>query len=345
MIHTRGLTRHFRAKDTVVEAVRGIDLDVAAGELVAFLGPNGAGKSTTLRMLTTLLRPTAGTAEVAGHDVVADPAAVRQRIGYDRSGQRRRARASGCSDELVNQGRVLRPQPAPMLGPRSDELLGSLELDDLTDADRQQPLGRPAPAARHRPGHGAPARAALPRRALHRSRPAEPREPEGAHRAPARPSTARRSCSPPTTSTRPTHSPTAVVVDRPRPDHRRRHARRLKAELAGDHMIAHRRRRRTMRWSRSADAVERLSAPAVARRRRHLGRPHGWPPPRRSCQSCSATLDGAGIARGGGRGHPAHPRRRLPRPHRAQPPRERGADLATRAPRRSTQPQRTAQPI
>lgn len=61
MIHTRQLTRHFVSKKETIEAVRGIDIDVAPGELVAFLGPNGAGKSTTLRMLTTLLPPTSGT--------------------------------------------------------------------------------------------------------------------------------------------------------------------------------------------------------------------------------------------------------------------------------------------
>ena len=129
MIHTRGLTRHFRVKDQVVEAVRGIDLDVAAGELVAFLGPNGAGKSTTLRMLTTLLAPTAGTAEVAGFDVVADPQAVRRRIGSigqgNGAGHSQRAR-----DELVNQGRCY-GLSAPDAKIRADEMLAALNLGDL----------------------------------------------------------------------------------------------------------------------------------------------------------------------------------------------------------------------
>ena len=63
MIRTRGLTKDFVVSRTeTVHAVRGIDLDVAPGELVAVLGPNGAGKTTTMRMLTTLIRPTAGTA-------------------------------------------------------------------------------------------------------------------------------------------------------------------------------------------------------------------------------------------------------------------------------------------
>ena len=64
-----------------VEAVRGIDLEVGAGEIFGFLGPNGAGKSTTISILCTLIRPTSGVAEVAGFDVSQDPSAVRARIG------------------------------------------------------------------------------------------------------------------------------------------------------------------------------------------------------------------------------------------------------------------------
>ena len=70
-----------RAFSAEVLAVAGIDLEVAEGEIYSFLGPNGAGKTTTVRMLTTLLRPTGGSARVAGHDVVAEPAAVRGAIG------------------------------------------------------------------------------------------------------------------------------------------------------------------------------------------------------------------------------------------------------------------------
>jgi ABC-2 type transport system ATP-binding protein len=65
-----------------LEAVAGVSFDVPAGEAFGLLGPNGAGKTTTIRVLTTLLRPTAGTAVVAGHDVVRDGLAVRQAIGY-----------------------------------------------------------------------------------------------------------------------------------------------------------------------------------------------------------------------------------------------------------------------
>ncbi|MGI8774034.1 MAG: ATP-binding cassette domain-containing protein [Actinomycetota bacterium] len=76
-IVAEGLVRRFGA----IEAVTGIDLEIKAGEIFGFLGPNGAGKSTTVRMLTTLLRPTAGVARVAGYDVVADADAVRRSIG------------------------------------------------------------------------------------------------------------------------------------------------------------------------------------------------------------------------------------------------------------------------
>src|SRR5687768_17473638 len=127
VIQTRGLTKSFKAKNQVVEAVRGLDLEVRAGELVAFLGPNGAGKSTSLRMLTTLLRPTSGTAIVAGHDVVADPAAVRRRIGYIGQGN-----GAGQShrpiDELYTQGLVYGLSRAEARA-RAAELIASLGLE------------------------------------------------------------------------------------------------------------------------------------------------------------------------------------------------------------------------
>lgn len=73
-------TKLVRAFDNTT-AVAGVDLAVEAGEIYGFLGPNGAGKSTTVRMLCTLLRPTSGSASVAGFDVVRDPGKVRLRIG------------------------------------------------------------------------------------------------------------------------------------------------------------------------------------------------------------------------------------------------------------------------
>lgn len=77
MIQTENLTKQF--KDFV--AVDKINLSVQAGEVLALLGPNGAGKTTTIRMLTSVLRPSAGQARVAGHDVVTEGAQVRQSVG------------------------------------------------------------------------------------------------------------------------------------------------------------------------------------------------------------------------------------------------------------------------
>ena len=77
-IEVNALVREFKGG---VRAVDGIDLEVRPGEIYGFLGPNGAGKSTTVHMLTTLLPPTAGSARVAGHDVVKDGSAVRDAIG------------------------------------------------------------------------------------------------------------------------------------------------------------------------------------------------------------------------------------------------------------------------
>src|ERR1700744_2140085 len=73
IIEANGLARDFTSRKRTVHAVRGVDLTVEEGEIVGFLGPNGAGKTTTLRMLTTLLRPTAGTATVAGGGLLPDP--------------------------------------------------------------------------------------------------------------------------------------------------------------------------------------------------------------------------------------------------------------------------------
>src|SRR5829696_7465049 len=77
-VEVRDLVREFKGG---IRAVDGLDLEVGLGEIYGFLGPNGAGKTTCVRILTTLLRPTAGTARVAGHDVVSDADAVRRSIG------------------------------------------------------------------------------------------------------------------------------------------------------------------------------------------------------------------------------------------------------------------------
>jgi len=78
MIRTRQLKKSYGLR----EAVCGIDLDIPAGQLVGLLGPNGAGKSTTIKMLTGMLTPTSGTAEVAGFDVVQNALEAKREIGY-----------------------------------------------------------------------------------------------------------------------------------------------------------------------------------------------------------------------------------------------------------------------
>jgi ABC-2 type transport system ATP-binding protein len=129
MIHTEKLTRHFVSKKETVEAVKGVDIDVAPGELVAFLGPNGAGKSTTLRMLTTLLPPTSGKAWVAGASITTEPALVRSRIGYIGQGD-----GAGHSfrlmDELVSQGKFYGMNSSDSLA-RAKELTKTLDLTSL----------------------------------------------------------------------------------------------------------------------------------------------------------------------------------------------------------------------
>lgn len=131
MIVTESLTRTFTTRRTTVEAVRGLDLEIHRGELVAFLGPNGAGKSTTLRMLTTLLAPTSGRARVAGFDVVDQQRDVRRSLGYvgqgNGAGHQQRGR-----DELVSQGRAHGLSRAEARS-RAESLVADLDLGDVVD--------------------------------------------------------------------------------------------------------------------------------------------------------------------------------------------------------------------
>ena len=129
VIHARGLARTFRKRKQEVHAVVGVDLDVEAGEIVGFLGPNGAGKTTTLRMLTTLLEPTAGTATVAGCDLIADPVGVRRRIGYvSQSGATYPDARAG--EEVVDHARLYGMGTAEATE-RGKQLFGDFDLDGL----------------------------------------------------------------------------------------------------------------------------------------------------------------------------------------------------------------------
>ena len=137
IIEAKGLARTFRSRRRTVEAVRGVDLTVSEGEIVGFLGPNGAGKTTTLRMFTTLLRPTAGSATVAGADLLADPVGVRSRIGYVTQGIG--ASTGGGSDpsakvaeELAFQAQLYRV-PARDIPGRVALLTSQLDLAGLED--------------------------------------------------------------------------------------------------------------------------------------------------------------------------------------------------------------------
>ncbi|MFF5229393.1 ATP-binding cassette domain-containing protein [Dactylosporangium sp. NPDC000521] len=132
MIQTRALTKDFVVnRKTTVHAVRGISLDIAPGELVAVLGPNGAGKTTTLRMLTTLIAPTSGTAIVAGHDVSTQAAAVRREIGYVGQGNGA-GHIHRVADELRTQGRIY-GMDVRAAARRTDELLEALDLAEQRD--------------------------------------------------------------------------------------------------------------------------------------------------------------------------------------------------------------------
>ena len=131
IIETHDLRRTFKAKAGAVEAVAGVTLSVAAGDIFGFLGPNGAGKTTTLRILATLLPPTSGQATVAGFDVARRPDQVRRQIGYvAQSGGSYRG-ATG-REELVIQGRLfdMSKRDAQV---RAQEILDALDLAEAAD--------------------------------------------------------------------------------------------------------------------------------------------------------------------------------------------------------------------
>ena len=139
ILEAQGLTKRFTVKKKTVEAVTDLTFQVAAGELVAFLGPNGAGKSTSLRMLTTLLPPTAGTARVVGRDILRDPAGVRARIGY--VGQLTSGSFSQrVRDELLSQGAFYGMSRAASVS-RADDLIASLDLTPFATRAVQQLSG------------------------------------------------------------------------------------------------------------------------------------------------------------------------------------------------------------
>ena len=131
ILETLGLRRTFSGRGGAVEAVAGVDLKVAAGDIFGFLGPNGAGKTTMLRILATLLPPTAGTARVAGFDVARQARDVRTRIGYvAQSGGS--YRESTGREELVIQGRLFGMSKVDAAR-RATEILQVLDLTEAGD--------------------------------------------------------------------------------------------------------------------------------------------------------------------------------------------------------------------
>jgi ABC-2 type transport system ATP-binding protein len=126
-ISARDLRRSFGDN----EAVAGIDLDVQSGEIYGFLGPNGAGKSTTVRMLCTLLLPTAGTATVAGFDVRTDPGEIRLRIGVALQDASIDGKQTG-RELLQLQGQLYGLSKADIRS-RMDDVIGLVDIGDAID--------------------------------------------------------------------------------------------------------------------------------------------------------------------------------------------------------------------
>ncbi len=130
-----GLTRTFTSRSGLrrtrktIEAVRGVSFEIGEGELFGLLGPNGAGKTTTIKMLITLLLPTAGTARVQGLDVVERPREVRRRIGYVFGGDRGLYERLSAQDNLRYFAELYGVPPREQRR-RIDELLEHVQLSD-----------------------------------------------------------------------------------------------------------------------------------------------------------------------------------------------------------------------
>jgi len=137
MIQVAGLTKTFRDKSRGLRAVVDrISFEVSDGEIFGLLGPNGAGKTTTLRMLATLLKPTSGRALVGGHEVTAEPAAVRRMIGFLSGDMGLYHRLTPC-EILRVFGRLngLGEQP---LRARIEEVVALLQMHDFADTKVDQ---------------------------------------------------------------------------------------------------------------------------------------------------------------------------------------------------------------
>src|SRR5215468_11567495 len=131
IIETAGLRKSFKTRGGTVDAVRGVDLAVADGEIFGFLGPNGAGKTTTLRMLATLIEPDGGEATVAGADLRKDSGEVRRRIGYVAQGGSTWDEVT-AREELVLQARLY-GVPKAEAQRRAAVAVDALQLTEFAD--------------------------------------------------------------------------------------------------------------------------------------------------------------------------------------------------------------------
>jgi ABC-2 type transport system ATP-binding protein len=123
-VTAKGIRKAFKSK-TVLD---GVDLTVPAGQIVALLGPNGAGKTTLIRILATLLRPDGGSATVAGHDLLADPAGVRRAISL--TGQYAAVDDMLTGEENLRMMARLRHLPPSAARERVVQLLAAFDLAD-----------------------------------------------------------------------------------------------------------------------------------------------------------------------------------------------------------------------
>src|SRR5437764_4076096 len=132
MIHVENLTKSFRdLRRGLVYAVNGVSFEARPGEIFGLLGPNGAGKTTTMRILCTVLRPTGGTARVAGYDVATQPGEVRQHIGFMSVNTAIYDRMSAW--EMVDYFGRLYGMSDERLRARLEEVFDMLQMNDFRD--------------------------------------------------------------------------------------------------------------------------------------------------------------------------------------------------------------------
>ncbi|MEV0582363.1 ATP-binding cassette domain-containing protein [Nonomuraea sp. NPDC050310] len=122
-------TTRSRKGTQTVEAVKGVSLEIAPGEIFGVLGPNGAGKTTTIRMLSTLITPDAGRATITGHDLLKEPAKIRRNLGYV-------SQAGGVDDQTSPRVQILfaaRLHGVPDAVAATDRVLKQFELTEFAD--------------------------------------------------------------------------------------------------------------------------------------------------------------------------------------------------------------------